>query len=156
MTYLNGNYKNLEELKKAYRNLCKTYHPDINPDGLEIMKVLNNEYEELFNNLKFTTNNTTDEKATDFIDLIKNIINLDITIEIIGSWIWVSGNTYDHKEILKENGFKWASKKKMWYLNPTGTKKKTSKKYDINEIKSMYNTQTVKTQTTKKKTKALI
>ena len=135
MKYLNGTYKNLEELKKAYRNLCKTYHPDLNPNCLEIMKVINNEYEDLFNILKNQLTTKTEEKATDFIDLLKNIINLDITIEIVGSWIWVSGNTYDHKETLKANGFKWASKKKMWYLNPTGTQKKTKKQYSMDTIK---------------------
>lgn len=156
MKYLNGTYKNLEELKKAYRNLCKTYHPDLNPNGLEIMKVINNEYEDLFNILKNQSTTKTEEKATDFIDLLKNIINLDITIEIVGSWIWVSGNTYDHKETLKANGFKWASKKKMWYLNPTGTQKKTKKQYSMDTIKSMYGAQTIKTQSTPNKTKQLI
>ena len=35
----------------------------------------------------------------------------NITIELIGSWIWVSGDTREIKEKLKEIGFKWASKK---------------------------------------------
>lgn len=41
-----------------------------------------------------------------------NIINFNINIEICGSWIWVSGNTYGCKTELKQNGFHWASKKK--------------------------------------------
>lgn len=40
-----------------------------------------------------------------------------IEIELVGSWIWVSGNTYPVKEQLKEAGIFWAGKKKKWYLN---------------------------------------
>lgn len=150
--YLNKDYKNLEELKNHYRKLMLQYHPDINIEGEEITKIINNEYEMLFPTIKVSTNAQTEEKATDFIDLLKNIIHLDITIEIIGTWVWVSGNTFPHKEILKENGFKWASKKKVWYLNPTGTRKKTKKQFTQNELKNMFGYETVKKQT---KTKAL-
>ena len=106
--YLNQNYLTVEELKKHYRELSKQYHPDINPNGSESMKTINNEFEILFNIM-----NKTEETAKQFINIINNIINLDITIEIIGSWIWCSGNTYNCKDTLKENGFKWANKKKI-------------------------------------------
>ena len=138
--YLINNYKTVEELKKHYRELSKKHHPDLNPKGLEIMKIINNEYEILFNLI-----NTTEETAKQFIDIINNIINLDINIEIIGSWIWASGNTYNCKDILKENGFKWAGKKKMWYYNPNKSyKKKSKKELSINDIKNMYGYETIK------------
>lgn len=138
--YLNRQYKTVEELKKHYRELSKQYHPDINPEGLEIMKTINNEFEELFNII-----NKSEETAKQFIDIINNIIDLDITIEIIGSWIWLSGNTYNYKDIIKENGFRWASKKKMWYYNPDESYKKRSKKeLSIEDIKSKYGFETIK------------
>lgn len=138
--YLNKDYKTVEELKNHYRELSKKYHPDLNPEGLEIMKKINNEYEALFNII-----NTTEETAKEFIDIISNIINLDITIEIIGSWIWVSGNTFSCKDTLKENGFKWASKKKMWYFNPDKNYKKRSKKeLTITEIKNIFDYEVIK------------
>lgn len=138
--YLNRTYKNTEELKKHYRELTKKYHPDINSNGLEHMKQINNEYEELFKLV-----NTTEEKASDFIDIIDKIINLDIDIDIVGSWIWVGGNTFDHKDTLKKNGFKWASKKKLWYYNPDKTyKKKSKKQFSYKQIQSMYETESIK------------
>lgn len=138
--YLTSNYKTVEELKKHYRELSREYHPDLNPDGLESMKVINNEFEELFPIL-----NKTEETAKQFIDIINNIIHLDITIEIVGNWIWCSGSTYNCKDILKENGFKWAPKKKMWYFNPDGNYKKRSKKeLSISEIKGIYGSDTIK------------
>ena len=138
--YLNQNYKTVEDLKKHYRELSKKYHPDINPEGNEAMKIINNEFEVLFDIM-----NKTEETAKQFIDIINNIINLDITIEIIGSWIWASGNTYSCKDTLKENGFKWANKKKMWYFNPDKEYKKRSKKeLSISDIKNMYGYETIK------------
>ena len=138
--YLNKEYNTVEELKKHYRELSKKYHPDINENGSDAMKTINNEFEILFDIM-----NKTEETAKQFIDIINNIINLDITIEIIGSWIWLSGNTYDHKDIIKSNGFKWANKKKMWYFNPDQNYKKRSKKeLSITDIKNMYGFETIK------------
>jgi len=34
-----------EQIKAAYREACKTYHPDINPVGEEMMKLVNAAYE---------------------------------------------------------------------------------------------------------------
>lgn len=152
MKYLIKDYKNLEELKKDYRNLMLKFHPDINPNGEEATKAINNEYEMLFPQIKVVSNAQTEEVATDFIDLLKNIIHLDITIEIIGTWIWISGNTFQHKEILKENGFKWASKKKQWYMNPKNEQKKTRKQFTTEQLKEFYGSETVKKQN---KTKSL-
>jgi len=60
---------------------------------------------------------------------LEKIINLilhfeNITIELVGSWVYVSGNTKKIKEKLKEMGFKWESK------NPTPKR--------MEEIKSKY------------------
>ena len=46
-------------------------------------------------------------------ELVK--LNADIVIEIIGTWIWVKGNTYPVKSQLKALHFKWSSQKHMWY-----------------------------------------
>ncbi|MCC6276597.1 MAG: DnaJ domain-containing protein [Oligoflexia bacterium] len=37
----------LEEIKSVYRSLSKKYHPDRNPQGVEIFKVLSKSYREL-------------------------------------------------------------------------------------------------------------
>ena len=36
-----------EEIKKSYRSLSKKYHPDVNPDGVEKFKEINEAYEVL-------------------------------------------------------------------------------------------------------------
>ena len=116
------NVKTLEELKKQYKKLAKQYHPDLNGGTTnEIMKAINAEYDKLFElvkNIHSTADGETYEKATDetsaeFKDVINNIINFNIDIEIIGTWVWCF-NSYEYREQLKALGFKYAAKKRAW------------------------------------------
>jgi len=120
MKYLK-NIKSLEELKKAYREWTKTLHPDRGGD-VEEMKILNNEYDELFEILKNQHNATHDaehqttETPEEFRDIIEKLVHMGgIEVEICGSWIWCRGNTWEHKDAIKEMGFQWSKSKKSWY-----------------------------------------
>jgi hypothetical protein len=58
-----------------------------------------------------------------------------IRIELIGTWLWVSGDTKPVKEELKKLGFSWHSKKVCWYLSLSGeykpNRRASSHKLDI-------------------------
>lgn len=157
MTYFK-NIKNLEELRKTYRDLLKKHHPD-NGGNTEIMQEINSEYERMFEILKHTAGTTAtadDTEKTDYTkatdeairEILSKLIIFDITIEIVGSWIWVSGNTYPVKEQIKEAGLKWSKARKMWYFAPTDHKRHRGSKDSFEEIKSKYGSQKVKTSTT--------
>ena len=139
-----------EELKKMYRELTKIHHPDNGGDN-DIMARINNEYTELFPKLKdihqnkdgetYTAKNPTNETPQDFIDLINELMRMDnIVIEVIGCFVWVSGDTKPHKEKLKELRFKWHSKKICWYLAPEDYRPRSRKDYEMDEIRAMYGT----------------
>ena len=64
----------------------------------------------------------------------------DIVIEIIGCFVWVTGNTKPNKEDLKDLKFQWHSKKTAWYLKPEDYKKRSHKDYNLDEIREMYGT----------------
>ena len=159
MKYFNPIPKTLEELKKQYKKASLKYHPDVGGSNEE-MKELNAEYTELFEKLKDvhvnsktreTYRKATTETPQQFIEIIDKLIRFEgITIEIIGSFIWVSANTKPYKEKLKEMGFKWSAQKLSWYLAPKDYKRKSRKVYDLNEIREMFGSQEVETKPFKK------
>lgn len=113
--------KTLDELKAEYRRLIKIHHPDRGGD-VETMKQVNNDYEARFEVLKKAHNETHDaehqttETPREFIEIIEKLLRLDgLEIELCGSWLWIGGDTYSHKDELKEAGCRWSNNKKMWY-----------------------------------------
>lgn len=162
MTYFK-NVTTLEELRRQYKELLKHYHPD-NPDGsTEATQQINIEYEALFKRLKNTheskQSNTNNEEKDfssmkwDFAEdaelreVLQKVINLsDITIEICGAWIWIFGNTYQHKEILKKYGLKFASTKKVWYWHSEAFRKRSNKTLSMSDIRNYYGSTQVQTE----------
>ena len=80
-------------------------------------------------------------------EMLQKVIHLsDITIEIIGNWIWISGNTYQYRKELKEMGFKFAGQKKCWYWHSETFRKKSRKKLSMNDIRNYYGSTEVETE----------
>lgn len=152
-TYIK-NVSTLEELKAIYKKLALKHHPDCGGDE-EVMKAINNEYDELFEQLKDTHMNKegeyytkeTDEHSDYWKEIISQLLALhmnDVLIEVIGSFLWISGNTKSYKEQLKGLGLRWSAKKMAWYLSPPGYKRFGKKHYEMDEIRGMYGSQRVK------------
>ena len=152
------NIKSIEDLNEQYKQLVKKYHPDVNEnDTTEIMKEINAEFSKLhkqFKNIHRTQNGATyeakqqtAEAPEEFIEILSKIIHLDgLEIEICGSWLWISGNTYPHKEQLKASGCRFASKKKMWYWHPEDAGCTSHGKKTIEDIREKYGSQQIKTE----------
>lgn len=119
------NCKNLDELKKAYKAAAMKNHPDMGGDTAT-MQAINAEYSARFEVLKRSQNEqaaedptgktyATTENAADFIEIINVLLHLDgLEIELCGRWLWIGGNTKEHKEALKAAGCRWSSTKKLW------------------------------------------
>lgn len=153
MKYFKG-IETLEQLKKEYRKLAKKFHPDLNEqDTTETMKAINLEYERLFDLLKNKSNHTYEqsESVDTFRDIINELIKYnDLTIDIIGSWLWISGNTFQAKETLKKLNFRWSKKRKKWYYhNDIETSKRVrGKNLTYNQIANKYGITRYKTNET--------
>jgi hypothetical protein len=136
----------INEAKKIYKTLAKKLHPDIGGSE-EDFKILNEIYNNLIEHkIYFSNSSKFDIELEKIISLILHFEN--INIELVGSWIWVSGDTKEIKEKLKEIGFKWASKKKMWYYGEMKAKNPNPKSLD--EIKAKYGSETLKSNEKKK------
>ncbi|MEA3353584.1 MAG: hypothetical protein U9Q33_07195 [Campylobacterota bacterium] len=135
------NVKGINEAKKIYKQLAKLLHPDMDGGDTESFKLLNNIYNDIIENkIYFSNESKFDIELEKIISKILHYEN--ITIEVVGSWIWISGNTKEIKDTLKDLGFKWASKKKMWYYGEM--KSKNPKPKSMDEIKNKYGYQTIK------------
>lgn len=142
--------KTLEELKKAYHKLAMKNHPDRGGDPDE-MKKINMEYDVVFQEVKTEHysfmkkeyfHKDTAETPEAFKDLINCLIHLDgITIEIVGCFVWVGGNTRQHKDVLKKLGFHWSRSKRLWYKSPEGYHRYGKKEFTYGEIQEMYGVQ---------------
>jgi len=127
-----------EQAKSAYREACKKYHPDVNPAGEDMMKIINAAFDVLKD-----FSGEIHEKQTDYGDLLNTALNAvfgltGLEIEICGVWVWITGNTRDHKEALKEAGYKWASKKKAWYFRPEQFRSRSKGEKSLDEIREKY------------------
>lgn len=103
------NVNGINEAKVIFKKLAKKLHPDVGGSN-EAFKLLNSVYNDILQNKIYFSNESKFDIELEKI--ISQILHYeDITIEVVGSWIWLSGNTRAIKERLKELGFKWASKK---------------------------------------------
>lgn len=148
------NCTTLEELKKEYHKLVLMYHPDRGGDP-EMMKAVNNAYDVFFPKLKNKHTNAKGEmyekenaETPDYFkDIIEKLMRFEgCYVEIIGCFIWISGDTKPHKDALKELKFRWHSKKECWYLSPPDYKRYGKKDYSMDDIRSMYGSKGFQTQ----------
>lgn len=152
------NVTNFEELRKEYKKLAFAHHPD-RGGKVEIMQAINAEYDILFKKFKDVHNTQAETDSTGkkkhihetpeaFREAISKIIHLDgVVIELCGSWLWLSGKTYEHREEIKKAGFEWSKTKKEWYWHAEQEttyiyRGKTTKA----EIRKKYGSETISTE----------
>lgn len=136
--------QSLDEVKATYKKLAKQYHPDLGGDTVT-MQEINKEY--AFASAKAIKGaNLSEEEAESEIlsseayrNAIEKIIHLDgITVELVGYWIWITGNTYPVRKYLKEAGFLFAPKKLAWYFRTAEYKVSKGGKKSLDEIREKY------------------
>jgi hypothetical protein len=106
------------EVTTAYRRAAMQYHPD-RGGSTQMMQAVNLAY----STLQAFDGTIAAPDAPGYGEALNDAINAivglyGLSIEVCGCWIWVSGDTKTHKETLKASGYRWASKKFMWYFRP--------------------------------------
>lgn len=148
----------IEEAKKQYKKLMLMYHPDIatkkgmsDEEATKICQQISVEWNYLKShnyNIHEAANGSTytdwnqdraDDVTERYVEIIEQLVKMEgVFIEVCGSFLWLSGNTKEHKDAIKGLGFRWASKKKMWFLAPQGWRKKGRRELQMDEIRDTY------------------
>ena len=136
------------EIAKAYKRLAVKYHPDRNPTGAEMMKIVNSAYEFLkgldTEEIKHTDEKNAYNYSEDLEAVIAEVLKMQgVIIEICGNWVWLSGETKSYKDQIKALGFFWAGKKAKWYYRPAEHKSRRHKSWDMDEIRNKYGSSVV-------------
>ena len=134
-----------------FRQLAQKLHPDHGGNQADFVALV----EQFQNFQSFTWNNAgqakwgTDYKPKDFtlskeaMERLYQVIRYpDLVTEIIGTWVWVTGETRKYKDQLKELNFKWSPKKLAWNYHSEPWRKAYRYNYSMDEIRNMHRTQT--------------
>ncbi len=138
-------------IKEAYRKAAKKFHPDINPAGEQMMKLINEAKHSLLSEILpiewDSEKSTFQDYGHEINEALNKIIDIQgIAIEVCGAWVWVSGNTKEHWPKFKEAGFFYAPVKKQVYFRPKGFKSRSrGKTLSMDEIRNKYGSQGIKT-----------
>ena len=136
-----------EQIKAAYKKAMQKYHPDRNPAGAEMAKLLNAAYA-LVQDYEGEYDENT-QSTLNYGEVINNALNaimgLGLTIEICGTWVWVTGETRPHKEVLKAAGYFWSNKKCAWYFRPEARKsRRKGSNWSMKEIREAFGSEMIK------------
>ena len=143
---------NVGRIKSEYRRLAKQNHPDVG--GLTaIMQAINAAYHAALQAAHGQTTTGTDNRQHTYyynesreqavMDKISHLLGLrlpsDVTIDLVGTWVWVYGNTRPHRAALKAAKCRWHSKRNRWYWRqPGGRKRKYNSHASFSDLQNAY------------------
>ena len=151
-----SNCKTAEDVKRTYYKLAKQYHADNGGDDT-IMAQINAQYTSAWNRLKDVHTNTktgetfentgdkrTHETPEQFINIVSKLAQFGFEIELVGTWLWIHGDTYNYRNELKSLGCRWSKSKKRWYWT-TDPYTRVRKTYNMSTIRMMYGSEMLDT-----------
>jgi len=138
------NITNLDDLKKEYKRLCKIHHPDLG-GNTKVMQDINAEYDQMLETQVFKNHfesencKTSAEVEKAMREVIEKLIILKgISLEICGTWLWITGKTYPVKSQIKAAGCFFARKKVAWYWRPAEQKSSNRKPLSLDKIRERH------------------
>lgn len=143
------NCATLEALKAEYKRLAKLHHPDVGGD-LETMQAINAEYDKAVKCMASDPGHQDAKRAQRedverFREIIAALVKIpNIVIELCGSWIWITGDTYTNRDALKAAGCRWASKKAAWYWHaPDDGCRHSKRDLSLDEIRERHGSKVI-------------
>ncbi|MDO6737064.1 hypothetical protein [Wenyingzhuangia sp. 2_MG-2023] len=149
----------LDEAKNKFKILCFELHPDTSGGNTQQQFIaMFKEFKIVSKTLKNNSTNEAEQNfdSDKFYNLIKKFDGLEnIKISFVGSFIWLEDiepfAMYQQKDIIKSikiedyNPPRWARAKKSWYFSPQDYKSKGRSRKNLDELKSVFGSQSYKT-----------
>jgi len=135
--------RTMQALRVEYKRLVKANHPDLGGDEAT-MKAINNQYEKAVEFIRVHGEQAEQAKAAkevpaEFMAAVQAVATCKgLVIELVGNWIWITGHTYEHREVLKAAGYHYASKKKAWYWHAPEDSVVSHGRKSLNQIRMKY------------------
>ena len=148
MDFFKG-FSTVEEIKIEYKRLARIYHPDLGGD-LETMKRLNNEYEAALKSCNGQKSSGSDGRQhtyrydqtieNEIVEFIYAFLALEtgLSADLIGVWVWITGDTKPHRDALKALGCRWNPSRACWYFRPTSCAGSYGRGGSLEELASKY------------------
>mgnify|MGYP001172993929 CR=1 FL=1 len=145
-TYFN-HLNTVEEIKAHYKALAKKHHPDLG-GCTETMQEINSQYHDALKSVDGSEYKDSEftyqydpETEQKVMDTLNELLKLDLTgctVALIGTWLWVEGDTKPIKDQLKELSFRWNRKRECWQFNPNPARKGKRSNLSVDEIGKKY------------------
>ena len=148
------------DMPRIYKNLQKQFHPDINPQGEEMSKLINSAWDHLkpewemnqnfgMDHMKWSWWGAETNAESAYLEKVQEALKFAQTLdgvvtELIGSWVWLSGETRKQKDKIKSfqdndnNKFCWHRTKKVWFYRPVNFKSKGRGSNTFDEMREKY------------------
>lgn len=123
----------VEQIKAAYKKLAFQHHPDLGGDTAT-MQLINAQYEAALRGVdgqesvgsdghvhRYKYSRETEQKLMEKISQLIALKMEGVDVYLIGTWLWVQGDTKPYKTQLGRDGagLRWHSTRGCWYYNPT-------------------------------------
>ena len=145
------------EAVRLFRAECKRLHPDMPGGSCELFRAMIQEYQNRarecfdkagrakYGNAWKGSNAERWQVDQATADLLQKTCGLpfDLIVELVGNWIWVTGDTRSAKDQLKAFGMHWAPKKAAWYFHSQPYQRKNGRHYSLDQIRARYGSERV-------------
>lgn len=164
------NCNTVEDTKKLYKELAMKHHPDLGGSTVT-MQEINAQYDTKLKQLdgqtstdssgnthKYKYSAETEYVSMEIIDKLLSLKMVNVEIFLVGTWIWIEGETKPYKEELKALKCRWHSTRKLWYFTSSNKNKHYRKSGNgIDDIAKAYGATKIKDKDkTKSKSKKVL
>ena len=145
-----SNSFDFNELTKQYKKLLFKFHPDHGGSDGQFIN-LKNAYKLLaskqtYKGKKFDFESKTIKdvekkyseqfikKLTEILDIYHANTAINISVDIVGDWLWIGGDTKAIKDKLKKTKYRFSKNKSMWYWHEGKFQSYKGRTISYNEI----------------------